>query len=356
MTRWHPGMILIGLVGLLPLVAVVPLASSIPRIAVTASPVYLYTVGLLLAFAAWIGTQDRWLGALAAWASLALFWNPTVGAFEAAETLVMSLMALSLLRLMPEHVHPFAVKILVGVGLFEVADGIQQWFGYDVLWNGFRPIPALPAVYGTTGNSNYYGVMLAMIAPLAPWWAVPCFLFGIYLSHCLLASLAVSVALIWRARQDVMRLDLAIGIGLLLVASIFYMKGGRALSGFYHRLAVWLLAWENLSWPGVLLGVGPGSWAELIPKLQIERGVYAHEVFMQAHSEWLQLLFEHGAFAVGLVLGWLWSQRALLQGPFGPAVLSVALCAVAMFPLHLAMTGCVALVILGLSTSMKEAS
>jgi hypothetical protein len=350
---WHPGYVLLGLVAALPLIAVTPLASRLPQIAVTASPVYLYTVGLLLCFAAWIWRQDVWLGALAAWVSVTLLWTPTVHAFEITETIVMSLVALTILRTMPASALPIFRHVLVGIGLFEVADGLQQWMGYDVLWNGTRPITPIPSIFGTTGNSNYYGVFLAMIAPLAPWWAVPFLLVGIYLSHSMLGALAVGVALCWRVRE---RRELAVGMALAMAVvfiEVMVWKGEHAFSGLHHRLAVWQLAWNHLTWPGVLLGAGPGNWMQHIPALQVQANIYPREVFLQGHNEWFQLLYENGVLAVSLVLGWLWSQRKAFTGEYGPALLSVMICSVGMFGLHLAMTGCVALVILGLATRQE---
>lgn len=346
---WHPAAIFLGLLFALPLVAAFPLATSITRVAVTASPLYLYTVGILLVMAAWIGSRDRWMGALTAWVGVSLLWTPTMAAFESVETIIMSAVAIMVLRTVPQSYHPWFLAVLVAVGLFQVVDGVQQYLGYDVLWHGLTPIQPVAAIFGTTGNSNYYGMLLAMVAPLAPWWAVPFFLLGIILAHSLLGMVAVTVALLWRVRASRVLIGSFVGIAVIGMGLILFLKGSTPLSGFQHRLAVWDLALHNLTWKGWLVGAGPGTWATHIPSLQIQQGVYPHEVFLQGHNEWLQLLYEHGLVAMGCLAGWLWGHRQVLTGPYGPSLLAMAFAMSVMFGFRLAMTGCVAVVLIGLA-------
>ena len=348
---WHPAYVLVGLLVALPLIAAVPLGSQVARIAVTSSPLYLYTVGLLVLFASWIGQTDKWLGWFVAWMGVTLLWTPTVAAFETAETVIMSALALVIFRTLPHDKHAQVVSVLVATGLFQVIDGLQQWVGYDVLWHGLKQIQPINAIFGTTGNSNYYGVYLAMIAPLAPWWAVPFFLLGIVMAHSLLGILAVSLALLWRVRDSKVLVGLGVGLALAGAGVVMLLKGSTPLSGFHHRLAVWQLAMENLTWKGWAIGAGPGSWSQHVPGLQFQRGIYANEVFLQGHNEWLQLLYENGLMAVGLLVAWIASQRRMLTGPYGGAVLAVIVCSLGMFGFRLAMTGCVALVIIGLASA-----
>jgi len=348
---WHPAYVLVLVLAVLPLMAAVPLASQVARIAVTASPHYVYTVGLLVLFAAWIGQRDGWLGLFVAWLGVSLFWTPTVSAFETVETVVMSAIALTIFRALPTEHHGLVVSVLVATGLFQVVDGLQQWFGYDVLWHGLKEIKPIPAIFGTTGNSNYYGVLLAMIAPLAPWWSVPFFLLGIVLSHSILAMLAVSIGLLWRVRDQPKLLGFGVSAAFLGAVLVMVLKGSTPLSGFQHRLAVWRLAMDNLNLFGWVIGAGPGNWQLHVPGLQLKQGVYPNEVFLQGHNEWLQLVYENGIIALALLCGWLWSARRALTGPYGGAVLAILVTSVGMFGFRLAMTGCVALVILGLATA-----
>lgn len=348
---WHPAYVLIAVLAVLPLMAAVPLASRVARIAVTASPHYVYTVGLLVLFAAWIGQRDRWLGGLVAWLGVSLLWTPTVSAFETVETIVMSALALTIVRALPEEHHGVAVSVIVATGLFQVVDGLQQYLGYDMLFHGLKQIQPIAAVFGTTGNSNYFGVLLAMIAPLAPWWSIPFFLLGIVLSHSLLAVAAVSIGLLWRVRENKKLLAFGLSAAFLGVVGIMVLKGQTPLSGFYHRLAVWQLATDNLNPLGWLIGAGPGNWAMHIPALQIQQNIYPNEVFIQGHNEWLQLVYENGLVALALLVGWLWAQRHALAGPYGGSVLAILFTSVGMFGFRLAITGCIALVILGLATA-----
>lgn len=88
-----------------------------------------------------------------------------------------------------------------------------------------------------------------------------------------------------------------------------------------------------------------------VPLLQIQHGVYASEVFLQGHNEWIQLLYENGLVAVGCLCGWLWAHRPAWTGPYGPALLAILVCSFGMFGFRLAMTACVGVMILALATA-----
>jgi O-antigen ligase len=139
------------------------------------------------------------------------------------------------------------------------------------------------------------------------------------------------------------------GLAAFLVVTLW--KGPDAYSGFAHRLAVWRIALDHLTPMGWLIGAGPGSWGTTVPLLQLQQQIYPSEVFLQGHNEWLQLLFESGAVAVACLGGWLWAHKRAWTGPYGPSLWAILICSLGMFGFRLAMTGCVALVILGLATS-----
>jgi len=351
--EWHPAFVLVGLLLLLPLIAAVPLASPIPSVSITASAMYLYIVGLIVMIAAWIGRGDHWLGAFVAWIGVSLLWSTHLAWVEIG-TIIMSAMALVILRSLPERHHGLVVGALVASGLFQVADGLQQLAGYDILFHGLNQIEPIPAMFGTTGNSNYLGVYLAMIAPLAPWWAVPIFLLGIFLSHSILGAVAVAAGLLWRVRQDKYLVAFLLSISVVIAGFVVIAKGSVPLSGFHHRLAVWDLAVSNMTLIGWLIGEGVGSWSQHIPALQQQMGVYPYEVFYRGHNEWLQILYENGIVAVAVLGAWIYAHRRMFSGQYGGAVLATLVCSVGMFGFRLAMTGCIAVVILGLATSRRE--
>lgn len=352
-TAVSPAHALMALVLILPIMPALPFWTDNTLFAVTASPLYVFTVGALVMFSAWIWLQDRWLGALTAWVGIALLWTPTVHAFEVTEMLVLSACLLMMAEDMSPSLQANLVLALVVAGLFEVIYGVQQWIGYDVLWHGTQQIVPIKAIFGTLGNSNYYGVYLAMIAPLAPWWAVPFFVVGIILSHSLLAMGAVSLALLWRVRAN---RRFVIGGAVLAFASLVLiaaLKGAVPLSGMAHRLAVWKLALDHLTEWQWLVGLGPGSWAETVPFLQRAAQIYPNEVFIQGHNEWIQLVYENGLVAMLCLSGWLWAHKRAWTGLYGPALVSVMVCSFGMFGVRLAITGCVALAILSLALSKE---
>lgn len=352
---WHAGDVLVWLVPLLPLLAVMPFGSLVAREAVTASPLYLYTVGLLLLVAAWIGMSDGWLGLFTGWATLPLLWSPSLTAFESVEILTFSALALCVLRTVPADRVEVIRLVLLGVGVAEVADGVQQALGYDVLWRGWQPLSEpLSAVFGTLGNSNYYGVYLALLLPLAPWWLLPVFGLGILLSHCFVAVVAAGCGLCWRWRARPMAVLALAGLALAAFLGVMSLKGPGAFGGWSHRLAVWTLALSQLSPLGAVIGAGPGSWIIDIPAAQQAAGIWPSSVFRQAHNEYLQVWYEGGLVALGLLSGWLWRHRAAFTGPYGGSLVACAVASLGMFPFRLAITGCTALVLMGLATRQEE--
>jgi O-antigen ligase len=136
----------------------------------------------------------------------------------------------------------------------------------------------------------------------------------------------------------------------VLFAAVIWWRGPRWDGGFQERLTIWQWVTQTIpSWKW-LVGFGPGSWSDLIPRWQIATFGTKYPVYVQAHNEVLQVLFETGLVGAVLIGAWLWSKRAMLQGSYAGSIVAMAVCSMLMFPFRLAVVGGTALFILGLAT------
>lgn len=355
---WYPGDAVIWLLVLMPLTTPLLLSSLSLKAASMQSPLFVYSVGLLLMAAAWIGKKDGWLGLFLGWEALALLWTPTVSAFETVEMTTLGALGIVAVRALPEDRRRLLPALLVGLGLFQVAYGIQQMLGYNVLWSGFHAIKPIYAPMGTLGNSNYFGLYLAIIAPLAPLWALPFFFVGVVLAKSNLAIVAMTCALGWQHRAQARPYYWA-GFGLAGLFAIAVMRGDQWLGGTAMRADIWMRALSMMHGWSWLIGHGPGSWAGDIPNAQLAAQHAAGLAFnqvavsLEAHNEWLEVLYELGLLGVALLLGWLWKHRKTLPAQYEGCWLAIFIGSWGTFGFRLAVTGIVLVALLALGTPAR---
>ena len=99
---------------------------------------------------------------------------------------------------------------------------------------------------------------------------------------------------------------------------------------------------------------GPGPWAGRIPMLQAQQGYLpTKEIFMEAHNEYLQWLYEYGLLGFAILTGWLWRHRRMFTatGTVGCALLALAVNSGSFFTFHVASVALLGLVLVGLASS-----
>lgn len=338
---------------LLPLSTPLLLTTLNRSAAMTLTPLLLYSVGLMLLAAAWVGASDGWLGLFVGWHALALLWSPTVEAFETVEILALSALGLAAVRRLPADRRETARWLLIGLGIFQVLYGALQLAGYDVLWWGIARVRPVDGVPGTLGNRGYYGLYLAMLAPLAPGLLLPLFAAGVLGSQSFLAVLALAGGVGWRYRADVRPVAWAAAAGAAL-AALAVWRGPAWPAGLAARLDIWGYALAHMHGWDWMIGHGPGAWSALVPAAQIAAGAAVGETFFHAHNEWVQALFEGGAVALVLLGGWLWRHRAGFAGPYGGAWVALLIGSLGHFGFRMAITGGTALVLIGLGRPQSE--
>lgn len=335
------------------------------------TPQYLYTLLGMLVLGAWIASRDGWLGAGSLYVTLSAFWHPSDLALATAHWVALGAAGIVLVGSLSLDARTWLVRILLVSCVAEVAYTAVQLGRRDLFFFGFMPMDMVQPI-GTLGNPKYLGAMLAMAAPLAPLWLLPVFVAGIIMSKSALAAVAMIAGLMVRyAPRDRQRLqDLSghpvipyvlwlvpIGaLGGLMLLDVPWFRGA-SLDSLWSRLSTWHLAIASWWWHGPLswlFGSGFGSFFVDVPKLQVQIGVNPVEVFFQGHSEPIQLLYEGGLVAWGLLGGWICWRGGFHRAPAFPSVVALAILAAGLHVLHAPTVAPTALLVLGLASARDE--
>lgn len=315
----------------------------------------------LVAFAlaaVWIGQRDRWLGVALGLIGVTIFlWG---GQLDITHSVVVLIAALALLamREAPQEWHPMIRALLAASGVFQVAYVLQQWAGYDLLWgpqlwgSAVQLKPVIQPL-GTLGTVDAAAAYIAITAPLMPLWALPFAASAVLKGKSLgaLAALAIGLLVRYRARWFVW-----VGTGLGAAALLGWRYWDGLPTTVLARLWIWKFALADWLRTDPILGVGLGGWPNRIPFQQVQaQYLPSGEVFLEAHNEYLQWVYETGVIGGLVAAAWGWTHRRMIAHPvWGGAIAAAAVSASTFFPLHVTALGLLVVVLIGLATSQKE--
>ena len=286
--RWQPGDLVVGLAVLIPVLQWLPLKAGTEHHVATYTSMTLWMVTGLGVVAAWVARKDLWLGLLMAWFDLQILFYQTTEVVETA--LLLTLGAVALVSMQEFDARR---RGLVRTALLVAAAGQALLACAESIWFPLAGIPL--AAWGTLGNGNFLGVYLAIVAPLAPLWLLPLLCLGLLASKCLVGVVALSAGLAVRYGRQAWPW---LGLGGALFAAVVLLKQQGAFLGLAARLQVAALVLGRVAgsgWEHWLAGYGPGRWKVLVPLWQLRAGAPQSNWFIEAHNDWLQLLFEGGA-------------------------------------------------------------
>ncbi len=346
--------LLVGLAGLVPWLTWWGVTNPNPHQAVADTPIFLAGIGFLLVLCVWIGHADLCLALFAGYVVVRVFPLTSPYAWEAAYVTVLGAFGLTVLSTIPARWIARCRGVLLAGGVCQVGYGVVQWWGYDPIWLG-TALSQDPGYYvrGTLGNSNYFGTYSAVLLLCSPVWLMPVFVVGLLLSKSVLAVMAIAIGLAVRYRQYVVSRVLVVAG---LAGAVWYASLHR-LSSLEHRTDVWAYAIKDwLAHP--VLGWGTGQWPFRIPVAQVtDDTISVHkEVFVQAHNEYLQVLYDGGLIGLVLVTVWCWAHRGLWRGPSAGMMMGLAVLCVGTFPFHVGTTGLLALALLGVAMAEERMS
>ena len=339
----------VGALGLLLLLPWAPvlLSSYGPTPAVFGdAPVIALVIGSVLILGLLIARLEPWLaaGLLMVVISVVLHGDAVL----AAPTVVYFGLGIGLLVLL-SHGLPAGTATLIRWGLLvsvslEIAYRIAQHWQVDPLWYGWAPDPRAAWTGGSFLTPRYLGAMAAMVAPLAPGWLLPWLALGVGLSWSYLAMAALLVGLLvrWPAHRLCLVTVGALGAWLVLQHRLFVTATVAA------RLDLWRLGGADLlAWPAWLVGHGPGSWASRMALAACP--CPPAEVFVQAHNEIVQWVYETGAVGAALLAGWgwsLWPRLRAMPPMWQGAFVALAVLSLGLHVFHLAALAAVAVLVL----------
>lgn len=340
------GALVVYLALLLPWVTHWRFAGQSTFAAVQGTPLLLFAIGALAIFGADLARRhDRWLGVFVVYTALQCLWTPLdVQPLHVAALVAAGAWGIVQVRQLPAWVKSWTAGALVALGVAQSLLMAGQALGVDFYWPG-GPHLAKRLYGGTFGASSWAGAFLAIVAPLGGWWGV-LLVPGLVLSKSATGMLALGLAAAVVVRRRLVLIALAVLVALPAA-------GGHLTD----RLSVWGLGLSDYAhggWGVHLWGYGPGSWAYRVPELQaaltpmgLREGLY-----LQAHNEPLQVLYEGGLVGLALLALWCWSQRAAFgQGAF----VALGVVSLFMFPFRVPHVAASVVVVLGLVTSRHSA-
>lgn len=266
------------------------------------APIWLWTLGGAGAIGLSVARSDRWLGAAIVVFAVSALPHHLDAAASQAIWFAFGAGALGLLvRWLPRDSAPVLRWGLLTAAGVQVAYMALQLLALDPVWHFPREYLA-----GTFGNPRYVGALLAVTAPLTPWWLLPVVGVALGLSGSYLAILAAAGGLVVRwagTRRRIAALAMAglIGVGLTLSWS----RGNTTFGSAVFRAGTWAAMGQDFVAGGPwvwLMGRGPAGFLTRMWPLQAQA---LNEISAQAHSDVLQWIYETGLVGAVVLAGWL---------------------------------------------------
>lgn len=318
--------------------------AGIPLSLYAVPPIRLFLAGGLAVVAVAAAWRDKWLALLAVYMVARWAVAPQDYGFMTVILIVLGAVIVSVCQHAPLQADPYIRWTIIGVGLVQIMQAVPQFFGYDPLWFGTALSPNGPLVHGTLGNPNYLGAYLAISSAVVPVALLPLWALGLVLAKSAVAGIAAAACLLVRFRRQWRVSVPLVGFGVMVIA----LSRGFATLTTTSRIAFWMTGLREWT-KQPLFGYGPGAWMRGLFHWQTSPEHV--ELWLQAHNEYVQVLFEGGLVAATLVALWFWSHRAdFLGDPWGPAMVAVAVDAAGMFPFQIPAVAMLCLVCIGLGT------
>lgn len=177
--------------------------------------------------------------------------------------------------------------------------------------------------WGFVGATSFDQAFLALSLPFVGWYLRIPIIFWVLTRHGATAQLILLAEFLGYGLHSKKIRPYALLAAVALVSVAYFHHFDTA--GRIYRWKIMLKIWEK-DWKAVIFGVGPGSfmWQSLVNTKQ------GDELFLQMHSDWLQVLFELGVIGFWLSLGVFgrallgaWRKPQLFAGVLGVGVFAL---------------------------------
>lgn len=298
---------------------------------------YIFWVMSIALVGAVVGRRDFWLGTFvilnAMW--IALFPTSTV----ITSSVILVLLGALIFYASLDISEIWIKKSLALVVILTIPFSAIQLAGYDIFDRVFYTHPS--SLYG---NPFVYGSFLAIVAPLFIRNIIIIILigFGILASQSWLAIVAATIGCLVALKPKLL-ITLAAVISLSIIAIISPKRDWITPLG--DRIIAWHGATRYLRKFKWIFGQGPGAYYWLGHNIQ--GGDKMSGVYVQAHNEYLQLVFDYGVLGLICLAGFLFSRRWSFDIQTG-AIVSLAIVSLFGFPFRTALTATPTIMILSL--------
>lgn len=227
------------------------------------------------------------------------------------------------------------------VTIFQMVIGACQFFKldpYTVFLNYFVMTVSLwDGINGTLGNPNFHCAFLAISLPFFfrdKWkWFIPAIAFFLIYSHTstsVVAACAAVAVFFWHWTW-------VVAAGLMACVYAFWYDGNIMGN---ERFGYWRSALENMAiWPiSYLTGMGPGVG-------------FRHE--WPLHNEWMTIFYRYGAVGLACAVGYVFTAYRDNRILFA-ALVAASVNAIGNYPLHLAPSVFLLMIVMGLMEREKE--
>ena len=297
-------------------------------------------LGMFAILALVVGARSLPLGGVVMLLGLnvALRATPMISYFEIA----LVILAVVILSTEPV-VHPHALAVVGAAGLLQALYIIAQRFGFDPLIGPSQQTVLGFTATGTLGNRDISSGMLALAAPLVPWWALAVIIPALALTKCAGALLAVVVGLSLRFKSWTL-----FYIGMTLGTVALTMKHPESLTLRWYSSLLGLEDWLRNA---PLIGHGLGGWEQRKPGVMSAGAtVESMHHMVPAHNDILQWNYETGLLGAGLLAYAVWMHRSAFSHPLaGPALSTLVVLSFTEFPFHAVSTALAGAIVIGVA-------
>lgn len=304
-------------------------------------------LGMFAILALVVGARSLPLGAVVMLlgVNVALRATPMISYFEIALVILAAVMLST-----EPAAHPHALAVVGAAGIIQALYIIAQRFGYDPLIGPSQQAVLGFTATGTLGNRDISSGMLALAAPLVPWWALAVIIPALALTKCAGALLAVVVGLALRFKSwTIFYAGVAIG------AVALTLKHPESLTLRWYS---YLLGFDDWLRNAPVFGFGLGGWEQRKPGV-LSAGATAQTMYpmVPAHNDPLQWCYETGLIGAALMTWAAWTHREAFRHPMaGPALATLAVVSFLEFPFHAVSTALAGAVVVGVAMTPAGAS
>lgn len=272
------------------------------------------------------------------WAIISLAWTPNrYDGFGALFKLIILAQAFVLGARLPS-LRPIWIGLAFGLAVNSII-AVMQALSFAPLWIGAINNGNAGLFY----NPNSLGEIAALVGVVLcverMWLWLPGVLPALWLSHSRAAWLAVVVAVaVWlwsRSKLGAMAI-----VGVIIAWAYIALQFDLGTANLHQRFGIWRETIGGIT----LLGHGFGSFHALYPYLTSTMDTLLQRP-EHVHNELIELAFELGL--VGTLVAALFAACCTVSGPAGLVLVAVVVEASFGFPLHLPVTGFVALLCAG---------